>query len=137
MRFDCRFLAFLAIAGWIVPLIGRADSVSFTNDIAPILVQKCIACHDEKKAKGGLQLQSFAALMKGGKSKEAAFVPGAPDKSKLYQLLITSDEDDRMPQKDDPLPREQIALIRQWIEQGGKFDGATTNANLSAFVASG
>ena len=28
-----------------------------------------------------------------------------------------------MPQKDDPLPAAQIAALRQWIEQGAKFDG--------------
>src|SRR6185503_16221122 len=66
---------------------------------------------------------------------EPACVPDVPGKSKLYQLLVTSDEDDRMPQKDDPLPAEQIARIRQWIEQGCKFDGADTNANLATFVA--
>jgi hypothetical protein len=133
MKFVCRIVFLAQIAGCIAPIAGSGAPVSFTNDIAPILVQKCMACHDDKKAKGGFQLQSFAGLMKGGKSKEPALIPGEAEKSKLYRLLIASDEDDRMPQKDDPLPTEQIALIRRWISEGAKFDGGDTNANLATF----
>src|SRR5213594_1158240 len=51
----------------LIPVASGATPVSFTNGIAPILSHKCISCHDEKKAKGGLRLHSYAALMAGGK----------------------------------------------------------------------
>lgn len=124
--------AVFTVIGDLAVLGGRP--ISFTNDIAPILVQKCTACHDEKKAKGGFQVQSFAAVLRGGKSKEPALIPGEPDKSKLYQLLIASDENERMPQKDDPLPADQTSLIRQWILEGANFDGRDTNASLATFT---
>lgn len=105
--------------------------VSFTKDIAPILVAKCMACHNAEKAKGNYRLHSFETLMKPGSSKDAPVVPGRSAESHLYQLLIAKDEDDRMPQKDEPLPPSQIALIKQWIEQGAKFDGQDRSVGLA------
>jgi WD40 repeat protein len=57
--------------------------------------------------------------MKGGKH-GAALVPGAPDKSKLVEMISGSDPD--MPKDGDPLKKEQVALIERWISQGAKDD---------------
>jgi len=106
--------------------------VSFTRDIAPILARKCVTCHGPEKAKGNYQLHNFETLLKPGASKAAAVTPGQPAKSELFRLLVASDADDRMPQKDDPLPKEQIALIEQWISQGAKFDGPDARAHVAS-----
>lgn len=100
------------------------SSVSFTKDIAPIFVAKCLACHNAEKAKGGYRLHTFEALLKPGSSKDAVIVPGKLDDSKLFQLITTTNEDDRMPQKDEPLSPSQVTAIKKWIEQGANFDGA-------------
>jgi hypothetical protein len=114
---------------------GTAAAVSFSKDIAPILQQKCVTCHDPKKAKGGYQLNTFAALLKPGKSGEPPFKASDPAGSHLFQLLIATDEDDRMPQKDDPLPAPQIALIERWIKDGARFDGPDPGATLASLFA--
>jgi WD40 repeat protein len=98
-------------------------AVSFTKDIAPILVAKCLACHNAEKAKSGYRLHNLDALFKAGSSKEVPVVAGKPGASHLFQLITTTNEDDRMPQKDDALPPVQIAAIKNWIEEGAKFDG--------------
>src|SRR5262245_39860303 len=124
-----RYLFVLVI---LAPQLAFA-AVSFTNDIAPILAQKCFACHNEQKAKGSFQLHSFQALTRGIKG-DPVLVAGKPDASTLYKVLIKKDEDDRMPQNDDPLPAAQIALIRQWLEEGAKFDGPDPQASLKTMV---
>lgn len=111
-----------------------SNSVSFSKDIAPLLQQKCVTCHGPEKTKGGYQLHTFAALMKPGESKEAPVVAGAPARSHLLQLLTARDPDDRMPQKDDPLPPPQIALVERWIKEGAKFDGADPKATLASLL---
>src|SRR4051794_31244050 len=78
-------------------------------------------------------MHTYAALAAGAK-KEPVLIPGKPEDSTMYKLLTASDPDDRMPQKDDPLPREQIDLIRRWIAEGGKFDGSDSNANIQVLV---
>jgi WD40 repeat protein len=121
------------LAALLVTLPVRA-AVSFKAQIAPILLEKCVACHGAEKSKGGFRLDSFGALVKGGESKEAAIVGGAPEKSHLFELITTKDEDDRMPQKSDRLSDQQIALIRDWISEGANFDGSTAEENLAKIV---
>jgi len=116
-------------------LPARPAPVSFSRDIAPILEKKCVACHGPEKAKGGFRLHTFTQLLQGGDSKEPTISPGQPARSKLYQLLIVTDPDDRMPQKDEPLPPPQIALLKRWIEEGAAFDGPEPKATLASLRA--
>jgi dipeptidyl aminopeptidase/acylaminoacyl peptidase len=108
--------------------------VSFSRDVAPVLVKQCQACHGPEKAKGKYRLDSFARLIKAGESDEAPVVAGKPEESHLYKLITAKDEDDRMPQKADALPAGQVLLVRQWIEQGAKFDGPDAGAALASYV---
>src|SRR5881296_1631050 len=109
---------------------ATSTPVSFSKDLAPILAKKCVACHGPEKSKGHFRLDSFDWLMKAGESKSAPVVPSQPEQSELVRRLTATDEDDRMPQKDDPLPAKQIALIERWIKQGATFDGADSKAPL-------
>jgi WD40 repeat protein len=116
-------------------LSAQADAaVSFTNEIAPLFVQKCLTCHGPEKNKGGYRLDSYEALMKPGGSKEASITPGEPKTSKLFQLITAKDEDDRMPQKNEPLSSGDIARIERWIKEGAKFDGPDSKAALVAII---
>jgi WD40 repeat protein len=110
--------------------LGAAD-VSFTKEIAPILVAKCLACHNTEKAKGSFRLHTFEALLKPGSSKDPTVVPGKSAESKVFQLITATNEDDRMPQKDEALSPAQVAVIKQWIEQGAKFDGSDRGTALA------
>ena len=123
-----------AVGGFATGCFAAAGEVSFTKDIAPILAKKCITCHGPEKAKGNYQLHNFAALFKPGASQAAAVTPGQPTQSELFRLLVTTDAADRMPQKDDPLPKAQIALVEQWIRQGAKFDGPDAKAHLASLI---
>src|SRR5688572_32990252 len=87
------FTAFLLV---LTLRLGAAD-VSFTKDIAPIFVAKCLSCHNAEKVKGGYRLHNFEAFMKPGSSKEPSVIPGKPEESTLFKLLTAKEEDDRMP----------------------------------------
>lgn len=114
--------------------IAEENPVSFARDIAPLLTKQCQSCHGPDKAKSQYRLDTFARLTHPGKNKTAPIVAGEPDKSELYRLISTSDEDDRMPQKADPLPASQIDLVKRWIEQGAKFDGPDASAPLASIA---
>jgi mono/diheme cytochrome c family protein len=103
-----------------------AGAVSYGTQIAPILGERCYSCHGPDKQKGGLRLDSPAAIRSGGKKTGAALlVAGQPEKSALYtSLVLPQDDDDFMPAKGGPLKPEQIALIRQWIAAGAPFEDA-------------
>ena len=114
---------------------GRAGQpVSFVREIAPILRDKCLICHGPEKAKGAYRLDTFELLQKPGGSESAPIIAGAPEKSHLFELLTTADEDDRMPQKDEALPKQQIELIERWIKEGGRFDAPDPKVSLATLA---
>jgi WD40 repeat protein len=108
-----------------------AKPVSFINDIAPLLKENCLGCHDAKKRRGKLDMSSFESFRKGG-GHEDPISPGKPDESYLLNVLTATDKS-RMPPKDagDALPPEKIALFERWINEGGKLDsGISPKADL-------
>ena len=117
--------------------VAAPAKVSFKQEIAPILARKCITCHGPDKAKGGYRLHTFELLMKGGESKSSPVTAGHPNQSKLFQLITSQDPDDRMPQKDDPLPQATLLLFERWIKEGADFDGPDPKAALSTWLQAG
>jgi len=113
-----------------------AEGISFSRQIAPILISQCQTCHGAEKAKGNYRVDSFERLMTTGESKKLPIMAENAKKSWLYLLLVAMDDADRMPQKADPLPAAQIALVKQWIEEGAKFDGLDRNASLASIAPS-
>lgn len=95
--------------------------VDYFREVQPILEAKCYGCHQGGKSKGGLQLDTLAAAIKGGDS-GAALVPGKPADSALFQR-ITDTSDDVMPPKGkgEALTRAEIATIERWIKEGGHW----------------
>ena len=101
---------------------AKPEKVSFYNDIRPIFQASCHGCHQPAKAKGEYVMTTFKQLLKGGDSEEVAIVPGKPDESHLITLITPIDGDAEMPQKADPLPADQLALITRWVTEGAEDD---------------
>lgn len=100
-----------------------SQPVSFRRDLAPLLQRRCAGCHGEDGAKGGYRLDSFARLREPGDGGDAPVTPGKPRESALFKVLVATDPEDRMPQKADPLPAAEIAMIERWLNEGAVFDG--------------
>ncbi|QDT03557.1 Chromosome partition protein Smc [Rubripirellula lacrimiformis] len=116
-----------------------APKVTFDDHIKPIFRQHCATCHNQGDKKGGLAVDSFAALMEGGGSGEVVFDDGDAEGSRLWQL-VNHDDTPVMPPNQDRIPDEQLKLIRAWIE-GGILENSGSKAkakkkNNLAFVAS-
>jgi WD40 repeat protein len=101
---------------------AHGDAPSFRRDVAPLLQRRCAQCHSDDNQKGGYRLDTFAHLHEPGDSGDPSVTPGQPGKSQLYQLLVAPDPDDRMPQKADALPADEIALVKDWIARGAASD---------------
>ena len=108
-----------------VPSINAATPVDFAREVRPLLVKRCLACHDAEHAKGGLRLDSREAALKGGKSKQTTLTPGAPAKSELIKRITTHDADELMPPKGGALTSAQIALLTRWIAEGANWPAAS------------
>ncbi|MEX2216114.1 MAG: PSD1 and planctomycete cytochrome C domain-containing protein [Phycisphaeraceae bacterium] len=114
---------------------GKATTqVDFTRDIWPILQARCVECHGPEKQKAKLRLDSRDILLNQGGVSGAALHPGQADKSLLYlRVAGLLDGEDLMPPKGDPLTKEQVAFIRQWIDEGANWpkDIGVKNATLA------
>ncbi len=104
-----------------VPPASNQTGVTYDKDIKPILDKSCIRCHGEKKPKGKLMLTTIEGLMKGGEDGKVV-IPGNSAKSQIVLSVSRVNDDEAMPPngKGKPLTKEQVGLIRAWIDQGAK-----------------
>ena len=111
-----------------LPPAAAKQGVTFDADIKPIFEQACFKCHgpEVEKPKGKFRADTKAAVLKGGENGPNV-VAGDLAKSPLMAQVaqITADEDEYMPPKGNkakipPLTKEQVGLVRAWIEQGAK-----------------
>lgn len=106
------------------------ETVSFANDIAPVLDKNCSNCHGRgDRPSGRLNLLTFAGLLRGGES-GPPIVPGKPADSLLVQKLKGTGGGERMPLQRPPLADDTIAKIEKWIEEGATFDGPDSNQDI-------
>jgi DNA-binding beta-propeller fold protein YncE len=110
------------------------DPVSFKRDIAPVLLDQCLACHGPKKAEGGYRADSHENALKAGDSGLLGFSPKDVENSEALRRIKSADPLERMPLEHEPLSSETIALFERWVAEGAAFDGADPKAPLTAVV---
>ena len=100
---------------------AEPERVDFARDVRPILERSCWKCHGPEKQKGGLRLDLRAAALGLGDSGSRAITPGKADESELIRRVEADDVEERMPPKSDPLGRDEIRILRAWIDQGADW----------------
>jgi len=126
----------LALGAWGVsprvwaaePPAAAAKSSLYPQSIAPLLEAKCLRCHGPEKQQGALRLDQKGSALKGGESGEAALVPGRADQSELYRRITATDPALAMPPGKDRLTPAEIALLKQWIDDGAHWPEAGQTA---------
>lgn len=111
------------------------ESISFARHVAPLLVDNCNGCHiAAMQTRGGLRIDSFAQLMRGGNS--GPVIDAGNGSRSLLVRKLRGEEGNRMPAGGrEPLADEEIALISTWIDQGASFDGASPDQPLGVMMA--
>jgi hypothetical protein len=98
----------------------QAQAASFyAVRVAPLLESRCVACHGEKRQKSDLRLDSFAAVLRGGKH-GAVIVPGDAKNSELVTRIFLPASDDRAmpPSGKTMLTEDEKTVIKLWIAHG-------------------
>ena len=98
---------------------AAADEVSYHREIVPVLRANCVACHKPGKLKGGLDLTSHAALLRGGRD-GIVIKPGDSKGSTLVESICG--EEPEMPKDGEPLTSAEVGIISRWIDQGARED---------------
>ena len=123
-----RLFACLTFLGGILEPAANAAAqkpVDFDRDIRPILSDKCFACHgpDAKQRMANLRLDAREGIFT-DRGTYRIVVPGDSSKSRMYQRVSSAKASFRMPPpaSGKTLSAEQISLIKQWIDQGAKWE---------------
>jgi mono/diheme cytochrome c family protein len=101
----------------------------FESKVRPVLAENCFSCHGPEKQKGGLRLDSRAALLKGAGG-EPVVVPGDPDQSILVKA-VRHDGDTKMPPK-KKLPDPAIEALSAWVKMGAPWPETTAGKRASS-----
>lgn len=107
------------------PAVRPAPGISFTQQVAPVLITHCGGCHVSGR-KGGFQMQTYAGLMQAGVVQR-----GAANASRLVEVIETGD----MPRGGGRVAPQELALLAAWINAGAAFDGPDPTAPLGAAAA--
>ncbi|HEX4122588.1 MAG TPA: PSD1 and planctomycete cytochrome C domain-containing protein [Verrucomicrobiae bacterium] len=99
--------------------------VDFVHDIQPMVAAKCLSCHGTRKQEGHLRWDNKESALTGGEH-GPNIIPGNSAKSRVIQLVTSTNDDDIMPQKGDPLTDVQVAMLRTWIDQGANWPASAS-----------
>ncbi len=113
------------------PATGGPGDISFTRQVAPMLVGKCGNCH-VTAAKGQFSMANFTSLMRGSKS-GAVVLPGKGAGSRIVEVIESGD----MPRGGGSVAKDELAMLSKWIDQGAKFDGANPADSLANLAPTG
>lgn len=89
------------------------NTVSYVNQVMPIIEAKCIKCHGVETKKEGLDLRTYNDLMAGSRN-GPVLTPGDADNSLLVQLIQRG----KMPNRGPKVTPEELQLIMDWVNQG-------------------
>ena len=114
----CVLVVAAGLAG-VEPEPGAASESFFELKVRPVLAGTCVKCHGEKKASGGLRLDSRGAMLAGGDGGPAV-VPGDPEGSPLVRAVRHDDDTLKMP-PNKPLARDAQAALTAWVAAGAPW----------------
>jgi hypothetical protein len=105
----------------------KANAKRFETQIAPLLAQHCLECHDALTKKGKLDLSHKATALAGGAG-GPVLKPGKSAESRLWKRV----ESNEMPYKRTPLTADEKKLLKQWLDDGATWSLETIDPAVYA-----
>lgn len=111
---------------FLLPMAGcdGEPSVSFSQEVKPILDQHCINCHQaggEGTMASGFSMDSYEKLMKGARNGPMVIAGDVEGSNMLVLMEGRADPSISMPHgQKKPVPKQDIQTVRRWIAQGAK-----------------
>ena len=108
-----------------LPPASDKTGVTYATDIKPLFEKSCVKCHGAERSKGKLRLDTLEGTLKGGEDGKVVLPGNSGGSMLVHNVAHAGDPDDYMPPPRNkagipPLTKDQIGLIRAWIDQGAK-----------------
>ena len=98
---------------------SSSSNIDFARDIRPIISENCSFCHgpDEATREADLRLDTAEGAWEVIEKHES-------EESELLRRLVTDDRDELMPppESNRQLSKQEIDLIRRWIDEGAAWE---------------
>ena len=107
--------AAVVLAASVLPAVA-ADTPTFVDNALPVLRQRCGSCHNPDKKTAGLDVTSYASILRGGGSGEV-ITPGDAAGSHLFRVA-NHDDEPKMPPDAPPIPEAERQVLKSWIDGG-------------------
>lgn len=100
--------------------------VSFKRDVAPIIADSCLGCHNAARKAGKFDASTYDSFM-------TQIEAGKPDDSHALNLIVGKAEP-RMPRGNRGFPADWVNIWTTWIKQGAEFDGTNKKAPITEYM---
>ena len=117
------FLSVIVVAAALAVLFisSHSSRIDYNTQIKPIFNKKCITCHGGVKQQSGFSLLFREEALGKTKSGKKAIIPGDANGSELIKRISSKDPEERMPYQHEPLSKEEISILKKWINQGAEW----------------
>ena len=106
-----------------LPEEGWEELAYYEKVVQPILNSNCQSCHNPRNKKGGLDLSTKEALLKGGENGPVIDPHEFLKSSLISRMELPLDHEDHMPPSEKRQPKkEELQLLRLWLENEASFD---------------
>ncbi|MCX6923796.1 MAG: hypothetical protein NT154_11395 [Verrucomicrobia bacterium] len=107
------------------PPASNKAGLTYTTDIKPIFEKSCTRCHGADKPKARLRLDNLEGVLKGGEDGKMVLPGDSAGSVLVHNIAHAGNPDTYMPPPRNkaniaPLTKDQVGLIRAWIDQGAK-----------------
>jgi hypothetical protein len=103
----------------LVALSIPSQAVDFEKEIAPIIVRRCLECHNSTDPQGGLDLTSLKSAIAGGDSKSS--IQASIDENFILQRITDGEMPPEIKGVPQSLPASELALLTKWISKGAAW----------------
>ncbi|MCC6508979.1 MAG: DUF1549 domain-containing protein [Pirellulaceae bacterium] len=110
-----------SISGTNIAAAADPKPVDFSHEVVPLLKKHCVKCHAGDSKKGGFSFNTRQDLVEGSENGPVVEL-GKADASRLIDVVISTDADERMPPEGDRLSRVEVDLLKRWINEGAKWE---------------
>lgn len=106
------------------PAEKPAAKVTYDEHVRVIFREHCFSCHSAGRAKSDLELDTYAATMRGGAGGEVVLASDL-DSSRLWGL-VSHRESPKMPPEQDKIAEAKLTIIKNWITGGALENSGST-----------
>lgn len=109
------------------PIVLLEDAIIYPHLVKPIIEEKCMSCHNSRKAKGELIMETEELLVKGGKNGKLWDTSATDFGLMMQRIHLPLEVKEHMPPKGKPqLTDEEIQVLYLWIKDGAGFTKKVT-----------